>query len=251
MEVARTRFQGVWNIIHFNWHFYLIVGLIMIGLLLLKSLFPPFLHFWLLVGLGSGCLITIISLLVSYYVYDCSNLYELDWLDDSNQLQLLNVNAGFDETSSTIKNKYPSTKLTICDFYDPQRHTEISIRRARKAYPPQPETISINSQALPFPNHRFDKSIVIFAAHEIRDEAERVLFFQELNRVTKSTGKIYVMEHLRDTSNFLAYTIGFLHFYSKKTWLTTFRMAGLSIQDKKKLNPFITLFILTPHGNTP
>jgi len=250
MEITRTRFQGVWNIIRFNWHFYLIAGGLMIGSLFFKGHFPHYLQFWLLIGVGLACLVILISLLVSYFVYDYANLYELKWLDGSNHLNLLNINAGFDETSLLIKSKFPNSTLTICDFYDPQKHTEISIHRARKAYPPHPETISINTQSLPFSDHQFDKSITILAAHEVRAEAERIIFFQELNRVTKSSGTIYVLEHLRDLNNFLAYTIGFFHFHSKKTWFRSFSNANLSIIEERKITPFITLFILKSHGST-
>jgi len=250
MEITRTQFQGVCNIIRFNWHFYLIAGILMIGLLFFKNQFSHFLEFWLLVGIGLGFLVTLVSLLVSYYVYDCSNLYELDWLENSNDLTLLNINAGFDETSQLIKNKFPTTNLTICDFYDPKKHTEISIRRARKAYPPQLGTFPVKTDSLPFSAAQFDKTIAILSAHEIRDEVERNLFFQELKRVTKPTGNIFVLEHLRDANNFLAYTIGFLHFHSKKTWMDTFSNAGLMIEKEKKITPFITLFILKADGST-
>jgi len=190
MELTRTRFQGVWNIIRFNWHFYLIAGLLFMVLLIFKNSFPPFLQPWLILGIGLGFLVTVISLLVSFYVYDCSNLYDLDWLENSNNLQVLNVNAGFDETSLIIKKKYPKTILTIADFYDPKKHTEVSISRARKAYPPHPKTISISTQSLPFSANHFDQSISILAAHEIRNKSERLIFFKELKRVTKSNGTI-------------------------------------------------------------
>src|SRR5690606_25188876 len=96
----------------------------------------------------------------------------------------------------------------------------------------------------------FDKSIAIFSAHEIRNEKERVQFFKELNRTTKPTGQVLVTEHLRDWKNFLVYTIGFLHFYSRKTWLRTFEQADLTVKQEIKTTPFITTFILEKNGNT-
>ncbi len=251
MELTRTSFQGVGNIIRFNWPFYAVAGIVFIGLLFLQKILPETLRVLIWLGIGFAFLTIFISLLVSYYIYDFTNLYQLNWLKPTTGNKALNINAGFDETSELIKQKFPAINLTICDFYDPEKHTEASIKRARKIYPPSPETISVKTEKLPFEDHQFDWTLAILSAHEIRNEPERILFFQELQRVTKPAGKLYVLEHLRDPNNFLAYTIGFLHFHSKKTWIRTFKNAGLKIQEAKKVNPFITLFILTPHGNTP
>ena len=94
-----------------------------------------------------------------------------------------------------------------------------------------------------------DKILLILAAHEIRNGNERIAFFKELNRIIKPTGQIYVTEHLRDTANFIAYNIGFFHFYSKKSWLDTFAKANLAISQEIKQTPFISTFILVKNGN--
>ena len=82
------------------------------------------------------------------------------------------------------------------------------------------------------------------SAHEIRDENERVVFFEELKRSLKVNGKIVVTEHLRDVPNFLAYTIGFFHFHSKSSWMRTFRRANLKVLQEAKITPFLTTFVL-------
>ena len=104
---------------------------------------------------------------------------------------------------------------------------------------------------LPLADNSTDKIFIIFSAHEIRNDEERSLFFKELRRAIKPDGQIYLMEHLRDTVNFLAYNIGFLHFYQKNTWLKTFEDAKLIIKQEIKITPFISTFILTKNGNTP
>jgi hypothetical protein len=65
-----------------------------------------------------------------------------------------------------------------------------------------------------------------------------------MKRVLKLNGKIIVTEHLRDFPNFLAYTIGFFHFHSKKTWKKTFQEADLKVSEEIKITPFLTTFIL-------
>ncbi|MDW8272943.1 MAG: class I SAM-dependent methyltransferase [Chitinophagales bacterium] len=191
----------------------------------------------------------IISLVVSYYIYDLSNLYNLDWLPNLDFKKVLNINAGFDETSQIIQSKFQKCELTICDFYDKEKHTEVSIKRARNAYAQLTGTIQVSINKLPFNDNEFEYSLVILSAHEIRNKSERVQFFNELKRVTKPNGQIFVTEHLRDINNFLAYTIGFFHFYSKSTWIETFKLANLTLKKEIKTTPFITTFILSKNGD--
>ena len=252
MERLRSGFPGVWNIVRFNWHFYAIAC----GLLLLVALVYPHLPASLQLYAGIGCALgggaLLISLLVSGYIYDYSDLYQLNWLDalQTDQcMDIVNIHAGFDETSGLLQHKFPHATLRVLDFYNPEKHTEISIQRARKARPPYPGTIQVDTSDLPLVAASADMILLLLAAHEIRNEAERVVFFRHLHRVVKPSGRIVVTEHLRDTPNFLAYTIGFLHFHSKKTWLQTFRLSGLSLENEIKITPFISTFILKKHGD--
>ncbi len=250
MQLKRKPLQGVSNIIRFNWHFYLMALLVFIGLMLLKSYLSQPLQIILNIGMAFAILTLMSSLFVSFYVYDLSDLYQLKWIENAKHKKLLNINAGFDETSEIIINKFPQANLTICDFYNPDKHTEISIKRARIAYPPFPNTVSVSTEALPFDEDTFDQSFAILSAHEIRNEAERIQFFKSLNSVTKASGQIFVTEHLRDFNNFMAYTIGFFHFHSRQTWLRTFHQAGLMVTKEIKTTPFITTFVLERNGNT-
>ena len=252
MESVRKPFQGVWNIMRFNWHFYLL-SIILILLIFLFRIFGNPFH--VIANIVAVLIIYTIaaSLLTSWYIYDVSGLYNLHW---ANQLmvkpdsKIININAGFDETSILLKNKYPGTELVVLDFYNPANHTEVSISRARKAYPPFPGTIQVNASSLPLPEEAADLIFVILAAHEIRREAERSIFFNELRRVLKRGGKIIVMEHIRDLPNFLAFNIGFFHFIPKSSWYKTFKNAGLTIFKEIKLTPFISTFILEKYGIT-
>lgn len=251
MEKVRKPLQGVGNIIRFNWHFYVGVILLCVALYFLKNILPNHLKFIFNTAIYSALLVTCTTLIVSLYVYDLSGLYTLKWLQNCNKnIEIININAGFDETSELLKAKYSKSNLTVLDFYDPQKHTEISIKRARKAYPAFSNTITTTTSDLPLQSNSADKIFVIFSAHEIRDEHERVIFFEELNRIIKPNGEIYVTEHLRDLPNFLAYNIGFLHFLNRKSWHRVFSKSDLMIKSEKKLNSFITNFTLTKNGVT-
>ncbi len=250
MEVTRRPLQGVANIVRFNWHFYLFASLAFTALFLFQNNIPEQFRIIIISASIMALLTMIISLIVSYYVYDFSNLYSLKWLPNSDFKKVLNINAGFDETSQIIKGKFPNADLTICDFYDKEKHTEVSIKRARSAYPILKGTIQVSTIKLPFKDNTFDYSLAILSAHEIRDKSERVQFFNELSRVTKSDGHVFVTEHLRDLNNFWAYTIGFFHFHSKSTWNETFKLASLTVEREFRTTPFITTFILNKNGGT-
>jgi SAM-dependent methyltransferase len=252
MENLRKPFQGVWNIVRFNWHFYLFsLGFLWLLLILNHYLAEPFLLlanllFWAIVATS------VISLLVSYYVYDLSGLYRLDWLSGlrvPDSAKIINVNAGFDETSQLLANRFSNANLNAFDFYDPHKHTEVSIKRARKAYPPYLGTQTISTSHLPLADHSVDCVFAILSAHEIRDANERKVFFTELGRCLKPSGEIIVTEHLRDLPNFLAYNLGFLHFHSRRSWLDTFSASGLTIKTELSITPFITSFILAKNGD--
>ena len=252
MEEIRKPFQGAGNIIRFNWHFYaLSLGLVILALMLnnyLSEGLQPYIYIFCCLVIG----ITLISLAVSHYVYDRSGLYKLNWLEELGieGSKTVNINAGFDEISNLLKAKFQNTDLIVLDFYDSLKYTEISIKRARKAYPVSPNTKHVTITNLPLSDKSIDNVLVIFSAHEIRNEAERINFFKELNRVVKPSGQIFITEHLRDLANFFAYNIGFLHFYSKSSWHRIFQAAQLKIQEEIKCTPFISTFILKSHGNT-
>ncbi|MES2284876.1 MAG: methyltransferase domain-containing protein [Bacteroidota bacterium] len=247
----RKPFQGVLNIIRFNWHFYfLAISLLFFLVAIANKINEPYRSYLIIIFIVVSATI-FISLAVSFYVYDLSGLYNLKWIGQQNTKEVIvNINAGFDETSILLKEKFKNAELIALDFYDPLKHTEISIKRAREAYPPFHNTKQVETTNLKLADNSADKIFVILSAHEIRNENERATFFKELKRILKPGGRIFITEHLRDSANFLAYNIGFFHFYSKSTWLKTFEAAELKIQNELKLTPFISTFILEKNGNS-
>lgn len=253
-QLNRKPAQGVLNIIQFNYHYFLIVMAAGILLLFLKSLVPENFQGLIIPALTVILTITFVSLLVSYYVYDKSGLYHLKWMEKFNirpEAKVVNINAGFDETSHLIKQKYPRIELQVLDFYDERSHTEVSIRRARKKYKPYPGTKHIKTDGIFLQKDSVDFVFCILSAHEIRNNEERTIFFNQLKNSLSANGKIIVVEHLRDTFNALAYTFGVFHFHGNATWKATFKNAGLTIEDQVKLTPFLTIYTLTKNGNTP
>jgi len=246
MELKRKPFQGVLNILDFNRHFYYygIAALAIILLIIYFTQLPTILSVLILLGFAYGLLM---PLIISAYVYDYSGYYEFDWMDTivspkADKLSLVNIHAGFDETSHTIKNKFPNADLAVFDFYEQENHTEAAIVRARNISQFYPGTKNIKSNHIPVHDDRVDVLFLLSTVHEIRNHNEKVEFLKECSRVLKDNGKLLVVEHLRDTPNFLAFTIGFTHFFSKMVWLDAFNKAGFNNVAEKKFTPFMSIF---------
>jgi len=250
MEIKRKKFQGVLNILSFNRHFYvvglIILAIIITGLVVLKL---PTLWTWIVAGAFFYGLI--MPLIVSAYVYDFSGYYDFNWLKtleltDSKPKQLVNINAGFDETSFILKNNFPEADLKVFDFYNAKQHTEPAIVRARKVSLVYPNTQQINADEIPLNDKSVDILFLLSAAHEIRSHKEKVAFLKECNRICKSNGKVITVEHLRDVPNFFAFSIGFTHFFSRSTWGKAFKEAGFSSFEETKFTPFMSIFTCCP-----
>jgi SAM-dependent methyltransferase len=256
MEVKRRPFQGVLNILSFNRHFYVIglgvLALITVSHVLIGSVFL----YWLIVA--SFLYGLIMPLIVSAYVYDFSGYYNFRWLSncsvsDSSANQILNINAGFDETSFIIKRNFPQSDLKVFDFYNAKQHTELAIIRARKVSLVYPNTQQIKSNSIPLKDKSADIIFLLSAAHEIRSHDERVQFLKECHRLCKPNGKIIMVEHLRDFPNFLAFSVGFTHFFSRSAWKKAYKQAGFLSFHETKFTPFMSIFNwspLTQNGNS-
>jgi len=250
MEIKRRKFQGVLNILSFNRHFY-VYGLIALALIIASQLllnWPPLLFWIIIVAFLYGL---IMPLIVSAYVYDYSGYYDFNWLksyhlEDADPKLILNINAGFDETSFIIENMFPKSDLRVFDFYNAQQHTEPAIVRARKVSLVYPNTQQIISNSIPLKDNSADIIFLLSAVHEIRSHEEKVQFLKECHRLCKQDGKCIMVEHLRDFPNFLAFSVGFTHFFSKRVWKNAFEKAGFSTFEETKFTPFMSIFNCSP-----
>ena len=250
METNRRKFQGVLNILSFNRHFY-VIGIFALALIIMSRLifpWPTFLFWIIIIAFLYGL---IMPLIVSAYVYDYSGYYDFIWLrkfkiQDSNPKRILNINAGFDETSFIIKNIFQDSDLRVFDFYNAERHTEPAIIRARKVSLVYPDTQHIISNSIPLADKSVDIIFLLSAVHEIRSQKEKIEFLKECHRLCKQNGKVIMVEHLRDFPNFLAFTVGFTHFFSKGVWKKAFEKAGFSSFAENKFTPFMSIFYCSP-----
>ena len=238
------RFKGVSQIVLFNWPFYAFA--LVAGLLtwLIKPTLPPTFEVWTELAVLIGAVSVLLTLLASWFVYDLRNLYRFDYLSTRSPERIANIHAGFDETTLALRAKFPNAVIDIFDFYDPEKHTEASIRRARARHPAVTGTVAVDSSHIPVGEHTYDAVFLIFAAHEIRDDVERIAFFKELRLVTKPGANLYVVEHLRDWKNALVYSIGCLHFHTETTWRKTFDASGWELVERNPANAFVVSYKL-------
>jgi len=254
LKALRTPLEGVSNIVKFNWPFYLVSAGVLIAWRVVIQLIPTF--FLAPVGIIVVLITTwfVISLLVSFIVYDLSDLYKFRWLQEAVKVppvQILNIHAGFDETSKGLQLLFPEAKIESFDFYSTDRTSEPSIARARAAAIKtdsgdiaaiQPVSVDISGWKLE--NDCQDLVLLFMSAHELRKPADREVLFREVHRVLKPDGELIVVEHVRDVANFIAFGPGFMHFYPRSEWLRLAEVCNFRLREEKTIEILVRVFYL-------
>jgi SAM-dependent methyltransferase len=246
---SRGKFEGVAKIIRFNARFYIgsVLGVVAVVLLLKLIELPVWLKAAAMMSMVLMLFWTASSLLVSWYVYDYARVMQWEWMQSSlrnGPSRWANIHAGLDESTASLRRLLPCTDGIVVDIYDPQTMTEPSIARARRLYPAM-EPFSIGSaKALPLPDVDRDAVFLLFAAHELRDSVGRTQLLREVHRILKNEGRIFLVEHLRDLPNFIAFGPGFLHFHTYRSWLRSIGEAGFELAEQRGVTPFVRCFTL-------
>ncbi len=241
------KYEGVLQIIRYNWSLYVLTSFaatscIAMGFLL-KGRWSRLIF---TIGVVVICWMTT-SLLVSHYVCDRSGLYDFRWMLEripSQPRTWLNIHCGLDQTSNLLLSVFPGSESQILDIFDPVEMTEPSIARARGGSAAPPNTHAANFRSLPVPAGTCDAVFLIFAAHEIRNGSSRREFFGEVARILSANGSVVMIEHLRDLPNFVGFGPGFLHFHSRREWLSVASSANLVAAREFSVTPFVRVFLL-------
>jgi SAM-dependent methyltransferase len=245
--VNQTAYSGVLKIVRFNWPWYigsLTFTALAIFLLKLETLS----QFWVLLLVAAFVVANLwlfISLAVSHYIYDRSPVSRAGWLIqiDPNTVRRAAVfHAGQDEASEFVARALPCIEIQTFDFFDPARNGTASLKRARGLA--KRRDLAIPSDEIPLEDDTLDLALVVFAAHEIREDMERTAFLRELGRALAPNGRVVIVEHLRDVWNFLAYGPGAFHFLSGKTWCQSFANGGLKLLRETSCTRFVRVFEL-------
>lgn len=244
--VKKNRFAGVWQIVQFNWPFYVVGLCVLLGAVLFLAVVPlprvivPFL--WL--GMFAAAWWYFASLVVSWWVYDASTVTSAGWLDALLQERPSSwavLHAGLDQATPALADLWGSPNAVL-DFFDAEEMTERSILRARRLANNEFPSTPAPHDDLPLGNDSLDLTVIIFAAHELRHESARRALFGELYRVVKPGGSVLVVEHERDFANFLAFGPGFLHFLPASTWTEVPTSVGFHQARRTKNTPFVTAY---------
>jgi SAM-dependent methyltransferase len=239
-----SSYAGVLKIVRFNWPWYagaVLATAATLGGLALWPVGAPWAALAvMLMALADTWLL--LSLVVSHLIYDRSAVARGGWLDGEAGSEVAVFHLGQDEASTHAARSLPAARRRTFDVYDPARSGSPSLRRAR-ALAGQDATAAALDR-LPLADGSIDLGLVVFAAHEIRHDGTRALFFRELARVSGPAGRVLVVEHLRDGWNLLAYGPGAFHFLSRGAWLRTFAQAGLRVARESSLTPWVRRFEL-------
>jgi len=241
------RFSGVANILKFNRPQYVAALFVALAAAFFLGMVES--RAWALVAgliLAGTVYLSIASLLASLWIYDLSGLYGFGWLERCMTLtpsHIVRIHAGFDEAGAALKSRFPESKHDSLDFYDPLRHREASIEKARLDRRKDPECRPVSTDTFGLQDESADLIVLFLAAHEIRDAAERRIFFAEVERILVKKGRVVLVEHLRDPANMLVFGPGFLHFWSENEWRTCAASAGLQSSLSFRITPFVKVFV--------
>lgn len=232
-------------ILRFNRSAYFKAGLVLTFGVILAVQFEGMLRLAILFAVAS----TVFWIATSWWIDDRAHIFELDWLDSAlgkSPGKWLNLHVGLDGIAPVLNARFPGETgqtLDISDLSeDPNEATAPSLQHARRLLH-QPLIRQTNWRYLPASNQTFDTVFLVLAAHEFRRAEVRERLFIEVQRVLRDDGRIVLVEHLRDISNFVVFGPGAFHFLSRSSWFKATRAAGLVVLNDRRITPFVHAFV--------
>jgi len=248
--MTRGPFTGVTRVVLFNWPIFLAVDLTILAGVLWGCFASQ--HAWIgWVVAGGGLLAEIVTLGMTWWIYDRSPLYRFDWLTPMVEPgdRLLNVTVGFDESTEPLRERFPDCEVTTVALEGPEVGGA-SVERARRTAPVAGDACQIGVRDWPPASEPFDLALFFFAAHEVRDLTNRQSLFQSAAHWVRPGGKAVVVEHLRDGWNGMIYGFGAWHFLPHADWLRTFE--GIwKLDQEQTCTRWIRIFTLRKREELP
>jgi SAM-dependent methyltransferase len=191
------------------------------------------------------------SLAASWWVYDLSELHRWGWVEPllpECRDSWLVIHAGFDAAGPGLAAMLGG-KVAVIDVATALRHISPSLRRARRRAPANATTVGVVGTAgrlLPIADRSVDGVVLAFAAHEVRDVAQRELLFDELHRVLKPGGRVVLVEHVRDAANIAVFGPAAWHFLPRREWERLADRAAFTPGTEVSQTPFVRAWSLCP-----
>jgi hypothetical protein len=136
--LMRGRFRGVSNIVRFNAPIYMLAMGVVVVAIVVAMMAPWVVAMMAMTVAMATVLLTGGSLWASYLSYDSSGLYEWRWLQPwlpPSTTVMAHVHTGLDESTTTLRERFPGTIVHVFDASDIRAQTEPSIARARATCP--------------------------------------------------------------------------------------------------------------------
>jgi hypothetical protein len=256
---ARGRLSGMMQIVRFNPWSYAVGALMVIAGIVLLVACGSSLPIWIRCGATAAVALAAwwftASLIVSHWVYDLSDWPKGTWLKQAlaglKPSRVLNVHAGFDETTGRLRAWLPDSEIIPLNVFDKALHTESSLLRARASQIPVPGTVSARHDDWPSLCLDCDAILILLTAHEFRTpHTRRALLIHARKSLRRGENSVIILaEHTRDTANFVAFGPGFLHFHSVATWRSDWEAVGFTLSRSERVTPFLRVWTLRAMGS--
>jgi SAM-dependent methyltransferase len=244
---SQGRFARASRIAGYNWPLYVAAGLgIVVGVTVaFIPGVPVFVRWAGAIGSGIAAWYATASFLAFHWMFDRSPLLSGQWLKQDfpeAPARWIQINVGLEETTLPLEAVFAGSTGKTLDLYDPAVMTEPAVKRAKQDRSTT-AALRVQPESLPIEDAWADVVVVTLAAHEIRNAEKREQFFHELRRIVSPTGKVVVVEHLRDLAAALAFGPGILHFFPRSQWLHLGDRAGLELVGERSITPFVRVFL--------
>jgi SAM-dependent methyltransferase len=238
-----SRENGALRILKYNWPVFAATWVASLLVFLWASITG---HAWLAAIAPGPALWSLLSLLVSYYIYDRSGLTEGAWIHallGGHVDAWVNVHAGLD-AEVLLDSALSTACVAHVDIFDSATMDAPSIARARGVTAQQHVSRSGTPASLPLEEEVCDTLFVLFTAHEIRSQSAREAFFAESRRVLRPNGRMLLLEHVQDFANFAAFGPGMFHFQTRREWLRLADHAKFLMVREARITPWVMALVL-------
>lgn len=240
-------FTRALRIAGYNWPLYVAAGLAIVVGVALAFIpgIPVFVRWAGAIGAGVAAWYAAASFLAFHWMFDRSQLLSGHWLKQdfpAAPARWIQINVGLEETTLPLEKVFAGSTGKTLDLYDPVVMTEPAVTRAKQDHSAT-AALRVQPESLPIDDAWADMVVVTLAAHEIRNDKKREHFFHDLRRVVSPTGKVVVVEHLRDLAAALAFGPGMFHFFPRSQWLQLGSRSGLELVRERSITPFVRVFL--------